>query len=105
MPFSIQQEPGQRIIVGSLTHDFDIYREIYAYINTLKDTLDGMDGPSVHIADVHSYQVNMGDLTFVLGRLTLSDMAVVQHPNLVRSFIVSPSSMIRLWLNGVGQRR
>src|SRR5689334_19524847 len=104
MPFSIQQEPGQRIIVGSLTRDFDIYREIYAYINTLKDTLDGMDGPSVHVADVHSFAINMGDLTSVLGRLTRSDMNVVHHPKLVRTFVVSPSSMIRLWLTGAGQK-
>lgn len=105
MTYSLQVYGDQRIIVGVLGEEFDLGADIEPYVHELGDLLDGMNGPAVYVNDLGSFNLNFADMIGLMASVTRGNLAVMKHPNLLMTIVISTNNMVRLGVNALAQNQ
>jgi hypothetical protein len=105
MAYRLELTPGKRIIFSWISRDFDLQDEFETYLKELRVVLDEMGGPTIFLSDLRDYSVDFGDVTKVLGVMTRGDLAVLNHPNLHKTIVVTEHALVKLGTQALGQNQ
>lgn len=94
--FTIEQLPGEPIILASFQADWDTVRDTDAALAIVNQILSAAQSPMFYIVDVTiEPRFNLDDLMFVSQRITRGQNAIMQHPNLREHMLVTHNPVMQ----------
>ena len=101
MSFSVETLPGEPIIVSTVYEDFSISDHIEEYMDQLVSMLDSQSEPVYYISDVGHLTLNLDDLVISTNASARGNKALLHHPNIRGTVIVTNSRLFKLAVKGL----
>jgi hypothetical protein len=105
MSYTIEQLPGEPIVLVTFANPFDIRTDIPLFVEELRAIFDASPEPLIDITDTRGLKIAFGDIVAGMAMLTRGTMSVLNHPNVARYIIVADSDLIRVAGQALGQRQ
>ena len=99
MSYSIEKLPDDPIIITTMFEDFSMDQS-EPFLDELIDLFDSLVEPVYLIADVDRYTFSVQDMLVALNVAVQGSRAIMHHPNLAGTVVVTSSKMMKLASKG-----
>jgi hypothetical protein len=102
MSYSFELLPDEPILIATMYDSFSIKHDAEAHLSELASILDGLDQRVCYISDIRALKINVfQDFLAAVSKAFRGNEAVIKHPNITTTIIVSTAELIKLSAKGL----
>lgn len=105
MPYTLEQLPGEPILLATLPPDFDLSTDTSDCAEVCLEFLDESDQALILILDLTQASGRFSDFLPVMASPRAGRRAVLLHPKLSRAIIVSTGGVVRMACRALKRRQ
>jgi hypothetical protein len=103
MRYRLDCLPREPIILGIFGAEYNIRRDTPLFNREMADLLTKADRPTYFICDMLNMRLNFSDMVAGLAMVAAGEIAVMRHPRLARTMVVSGMDLVRFGARAMTQ--
>lgn len=99
--FTLVKLPGEPIIVGVATAEWQSAQDMPIWIEHLTALLDAAEEPVFYIGDMSAWHLDIGEIITAANQVARSQSAIARHPKIREFIVISTSPAVELGVKGL----